>query len=218
MVKVYGIAASIAETGEQLAWLGAALRASPRRNRLMLCTPTIKIYQNSPPLCQSELHLSSTNIIYKIGFTMEKDIHASTRVNGQCWHSLFQNPVVVKGYPIPRRIKWGTGLEISLNIMAGLAQSQHISQFKGKIYIKGFSMMILPIEQDGELLSWHLLYNKKGHRISYLDDNIRQEKQDIKQTDLEKFRHILGWCSEIEFYAGKHFVTSYSKLLLKLNT
>ncbi|KAL7968449.1 hypothetical protein HDV63DRAFT_87679 [Trichoderma sp. SZMC 28014] len=202
MVKVHGIAASIAEAGEQLAWLGAALRASPRRNRLILCTPTIKIYQNSPPLCQSELHLSLTNIIYKIGFTMEKDIHASTGVNGQCWHSLFRNPVIVQGYPIPRRIERSTGLEISLNIMAGLAQSQHISQFKGKLYIKGFSIMILPVRQDGEVLYWHLIYNKNGHRISYLDDNIRQEKQDIKETGLEHSRHILGWCSEIEFYAG----------------
>lgn len=203
MVKAYGIAASIAETGEQLTWLGAALRASPRRNRLIICTPTIKIYQNSPPLCQS-LNSSSTNIIYKLGFTLEKDIHAPTRVNGQCWHSLFRNPVIVKGYPIPRRIEWDTGLEISLNIMAGLVQSQHISQFKEKLYIKGFSMMIIPIQQTGEALYWHLLYSKNGHRISYLDDNIRQQKQDIKQTDMENLRHILGWCSEIEFHAGKH--------------
>ncbi|KAL6849042.1 hypothetical protein ACO1O0_008572 [Amphichorda felina] len=98
-------------------------------------------------------------------------------INGQCWHDIFKNPVIVKGYPIPQRPEWSTGLEIPLNMMAGLARSQRLDRFRDKLYIKGFSTMLVPTKQIGDVICWHMIYNKDGSRISYLDDNVDQEQQ-----------------------------------------
>ncbi|KAM0254596.1 hypothetical protein ACHAQJ_006632 [Trichoderma viride] len=121
--------------------------------------------------------------------------------NGECWRGLFKNPVVVLGYPIQRRSKKGMGLEIPLNMMAGLAQAQCIDIYSGKIFIKGFSTMLIPTVRGEDAIIWHLVYTKDGSRISYLDGGV-SHAEDIKALDLEKSRHILGWCLEARFYAG----------------
>lgn len=203
IVEANGVAASIVETGEQLAWLGASLRTSPRQNGLVYYTPIITdILQHRglshQPLVQSSL----TDITCEIGFTMEEVQHTVNPVNGQCWHDIFKNPIIVKGYPIPRRAEWSTGLEIPLNIMAGLARTRRVDRFNNKVYITGFSTMLVPTKQNEDVLCWHMIYNKDGSRISYLDDYLDQE-QHVGRVDLENCRHVLGWCSEARFYAGK---------------
>ncbi|KAG5827097.1 hypothetical protein H9Q74_002807 [Fusarium xylarioides] len=197
MVEADGVAISLAETVEQLAWLGAALKTSPRQSGLVYYTPNItNILQNS-----AQSQTSSTDITYEIGFIMEEVPKPPSNANGQCWHDIFRNPVIVKGYPIPQRTEWETGLEISLNIMAGLARTQRVDRFKEKVYIKGFSTMLVPTKRNEDILCWHLIYKKDGSRISYLDDSVDQE-QNFGSLNLENFRHILGWCSEAKFYAG----------------
>ncbi|KAK2593842.1 hypothetical protein QQS21_008457 [Conoideocrella luteorostrata] len=210
MVEADGVAISLAETVEQLAWLGAALRTSPRQSGLVYYTPIItNILQNS-----AQPQKSSTDITYEIGFIMEEVPKPPSNANGQCWHDIFRNPVIVKGYPIPQRSEWETGLEISLNILAGLARTQRVDRFKEKVYIKGFSTMLVPTKRNEDILCWHLIYKKDGSRISYLDDSVDQE-QHFGSLDLENFRHVLGWCSEAKFYAGSaqaHHPNTYSRL------
>ncbi|KAJ8113914.1 hypothetical protein ONZ43_g5031 [Nemania bipapillata] len=202
MVEAYGVAASIAETGEQLAWLGAALRTSPRRSGLVYCTPIItNSLQNGNSSQEPGLQPPLVEITFEIRFKIEKVRQPLISANGQCWHDIFRNPVVVKGYPIPQRIEWNTGLEIPLNVMAGLAGTQRLDRFNEKVYIKGFSTMLIPTRRNEDIICWHLIYNKDGCRISYLDDHVDQE-QHIGHLDLESFRHVLGWCSEATFYAG----------------
>ncbi|KIL83643.1 hypothetical protein FAVG1_13126 [Fusarium avenaceum] len=204
-VEVSGVAISIAEAGEQLAWIGAALRTSTRQTGIVYCTPMItNILQNDvTPSHQFGRKKSSADITCEIAFKMEEVPHPLSTATGQCWHDIFKNPVIVRGYPIPRRPQWRTGLEIPLNIMAGLVQTQRVDQFDNKIYIKGFAMMLVPSQRIEDILHWHLVYNKDGSRISYLDDNLDQEKY-ITRLNLEDFRHVLGWCSEVKFYAGSN--------------
>ncbi|KAL7784115.1 hypothetical protein V8C37DRAFT_363567 [Trichoderma ceciliae] len=202
MVEIYGGSTSIAETGEQLAWLGAALRTSPRLGGLIYCVPTINnIIQSSTSLQKSEFQPSANNVTFEIKFAIEDVPQSLEPTNGQCWHGIFRNPVVVKGYPIPQRSEWNTGLEISLNIMAGLARTRRIDQFKDKIYIKGFSTMLIPTKKNKDIVCWHLIYKKDESRISYLDDNVDRE-QNIGGLELGNFRHVLGWCLEAKYQAG----------------
>lgn len=210
MVEADGVAISLAETVEQLAWLGAALRTSPRQSGLVYYTPIVtSILPNN---IQSQT--SSIDITYEIGFIREEVSKPPSNVNGQCWHDIFKNPVIVTGYPIPQRIERGTGLEIPLNIMAGLARTQRVDRFKERVYIKGFSTMLVPTKLDEDILYWHLIYNKAGSRISYLDGFVDRE-QNFGSLDVESFRHILGWCSEAKFYAGKKCSgISFGKILL----
>jgi hypothetical protein len=107
------------------------------------------------------------------------------------------------GYPIPHRSRQGTGLEIPLNILAGLVQAKHADVFDNKLFIKGFSSLLIPTEfiRDKNQILWHLLYNVDGNRISYLD-GIGDHAEHITIADLETNRHILGWCSDARCYAG----------------
>ncbi|CAG9990680.1 unnamed protein product [Clonostachys byssicola] len=205
IAEAYGVSDSVAETGEQLAWLGAALTTSTRQNKLVYCTPIIsKIVQNNTPSPQVGFQSSSIDLTCRIEFTTEEVPQAPGTINGQCWHDFFKNPVVVRGYPIPKRMEWATGLEIPINIMARLARSQQVDRFKDKVYIKGFSTMLVPTRQNQDILYWHLIYNRNGGRISYLDDFIDQNPQftHCKLESLENIRHVLGWCSKVQFNAG----------------
>lgn len=206
MIEAIGTGDSVAEIGEQLAWLGAALRSSSYELGVAYCTPFIIDIHVDNILHLVPGMLSESHMLCKIGFTVqEREEEHPGSSKGQCWHSMFRNPVVVKGYPIPRRSEPNTGLEIPLNMMAGLGRTQRINTFKGKLFIKGFSTMLVPTKHSGGLLIWHLLYNKDGNRISYLED-IDSHIGNISTSDLETARHILGWSSEIKYCAGRNDV------------
>lgn len=201
-MEALGVGDSVAEVGEQLAWLGSALRSSPYSLGVAYCTPYVsEIYLENAPRLELEM---PPEIFCKIGFRLCQEDNLETS-NGQCWHNMFRNPVVVKGYPIPRRDMLESGLEIPLNMMAGLAQTRCINTFNGKIFIKGFSTMLIPTKYSEDLFIWHLLYNENGNRISYLDNTI-PHAENINLSNLEKSRHVLGWCSDVRNYAGRKSV------------
>ncbi|CAI6099737.1 unnamed protein product [Clonostachys chloroleuca] len=206
MVEICGDMASVIEVGEQLAWLGAALRTSQRQEGVVYCTPQILgLPQDSTFLHEFRSRTPSTGLLFcQIGFPQENIPGSPEIMNGRCWHDVFRNPVIVRGYPIRQRIEYGTGLEMPLNIMAGLVQSQQVDQFRERTYIKGFSTMLILTRRKEDSLYWHLVYNKDGTRISYLDaDEYKADQaQNIAQSELESLRHVLGWCSEAKFYAG----------------
>ncbi|KAF5560177.1 nucleoside phosphorylase [Fusarium napiforme] len=193
MVQTTGSAASISETGEQLAWLGAALRSSPHPHGLSYCTPSIRSMHRDPEMPQA--------VVCIIGFELEQRLEPPDNENGHCWHGIFRNPVVVNGFPILPKLERNTGLEMPLNIMAGLARADRVDQFNDKVYIKGFSTMLVPTKQVKEVVYWHLIYKEDGSRISYLDDNLDRDAL-AGFLDLTTHRHVLGWCSEARFYAG----------------
>ncbi|KAI5461596.1 hypothetical protein BGZ63DRAFT_238538 [Mariannaea sp. PMI_226] len=202
MIEVFGIADSVAEVGEQFAWLGAALRVSPVETGLVHCVPSIKDIRKTSATTLLPAVLSLHTATYRIEFITDEGVQPASDIsNGQCWHDMFMNPVIVKGYPIPARIEFNSGLEIPLNIMAELAGTHQVDRFNEKIFIKGFSTLLVPTKQKGDILFWHLIYNKDGSRISYLDNTVAHAKE-INNLDLGKLRHVLGWCAEAKFLAG----------------
>lgn len=201
--EAFGTKYSVAEIGEQFGWLGAALRSSIYKTGVTYCTPFVSNVssENTPHSLTGTS--SESDILCKIKFILqESEVHLAPS-NGQCWHGMFKNPVVVKGYPIKRRIEHNTGLEIPLNIMAGLVRTRRVNVFNGNLFIKGFSTILVLKEHIGDLLIWHLLYNKDGNHISYLDNAITPA-ENFSVFDLEKARHVVGWCSEVKYYAGKN--------------
>lgn len=190
--------------GEQLAWLGCALSSSPYDSQVYYCSPRIddvhvhntgKSKQGAPRVCVS----------FVVDFECDWRYQGhDTPSSGKCWHTLFENPTVVTGYPIACRIKEGTGLEIPLNIMAEMIQTRHVDIFEGQILLKGFSKILVPTKYDEEnkFIFWHLLYKRNGDRISYLDVCIPTARN-LDFDSLETCRHVLGWCSEASCYAGR---------------
>ncbi|GAP91233.1 putative Pfs domain protein [Rosellinia necatrix] len=205
IVEVSGIA-SVAEIGEQLGWLGAALRSSSRENGLVYCTPMMLNINTSDTTPQIQNETSLLQLVYEISFIIDEIETPPQRPNGQCWHNLFKNPVVVKGYPILRRPNSNTGLEANLNVLACLTRTQRLDYFKDRVFLKGFSSMLIPTMRNRDTLCWHLVYNNDGSRISYLDHNEAVEVLNIPPS-LENLRHILGWCSESRFYGGSSQAT-----------
>lgn len=198
-INVIGTAQDIAEIGEQLAWLGAALQ-SPKFDGISSIKP--------------QIHFLAANSI-RIGF-IETESRVSSTLNGNCWHNLFRSPVVVDGFPIPRRSQASLihGLEIPLNMMAGLAQARRVSKFCSRTILKGYSAMLLPVGQIGDVVMWHLVHDKEGNRISY-NDSAGIHTVDIDLSTLENSRHVLGWCSEMKFYGGNIPIQiSYIEILM----
>lgn len=204
-VDMKGVAYTIAEIAEQLAWLGSALRSSPYENGVAVCVPQIDIdYATSSEdtCCKTEIHCT-------LKFHIEPQAEGPLDQKCVCWHKLFRNPVIVRGFPVPRQVCRTLGLDIPLNIMARLAQARRVTKFDNKLYAKGFSTMLLATKynKDEGLLFWHLFYNEDGSHISYLDVRVKATEKIVADRisfqELENSRHILGWCSTVQSRAGK---------------
>ncbi|KAK6502518.1 hypothetical protein TWF506_003099 [Arthrobotrys conoides] len=213
VVEAFGTKDSVAEIGQQLAWLKTALSSSSQTVGVVACIPSISNVRVPNPqelrfvtsaLGPQDLANAVPNppgALYRLNFTIEEEEENLIPSNGQCWHNMFKNPVVVRGYPIPRRPNLNTGLEIPLNVMAGLARTQYIQTFHEKLFIKGFSTLLVPTKMDGGVLIWHLIYNQQGNRISYLENAV-PHAEGLSVSEIETSRHVLGWCPKVEYYAG----------------
>jgi hypothetical protein len=113
--------------------------------------------------------------------------------------------VIVAGYPIPRRPIANSGLEISLGLMAKLANARRLVEFCGRTFVKGFSTMLTAMKVVENIVFWHLFYNESGCHISYSDPRVPRKlgTQSLAIKSPETKRHILGWCERIKNYAGK---------------
>jgi hypothetical protein len=205
-VEACGTADFIAELGEQLAWLGSALRSSHFDNGVAYCTPRLRSVQSNGSSGLTRDPKGRPIISYEIDFLV-KQKGKQILQEGTCWHDLFRNPVVVEGFPIQRRAEHGTGLDIPLHIMAGLVRARRATDFDGSLFIKGFSTLLFPTRFAGNMLIWHLLFNEDGSHISYLDPRIKSlqdpEARGISLVHLTAARvHVVGWCSEANNYAG----------------
>ncbi len=189
-----GTEPAIAEIGQQMAWLGAALRSSPSDYRIGY----------SKPLATFSSGLVAT---FKFSFEVTELEPEAQQRNGSCWRSLFRNPVIVEGYPILARENGEKGLEIPLNVMAGLSQASWVTNFNGGLVIKGYSTMFCPTQRIKDSVLWHYLFNHDASRMPYFSaDILCAGRAPIHQVDtvcLEQSRNFLGWASSVEVHIGK---------------
>ena len=187
-----GTADFIADAAEVMAWLGAALRSSGD-GIMKYC---------APQMLNCERIGRSTYYNCVIDFNMGPDVRTDAS-GGCCWHGMFGDPVIVKGFPIRIRSREDTGLEIPLDMAASLIDAKRLHSFGGQLHLKGFSAMLTPTEIAEGLAFWHLSYNPTGERVSYLD--AREGTGTIKMNALRSSRHVIGWCPEALYLAGKCF-------------
>lgn len=201
-----GDAFSVADVGEQLAWVAAALRSSPY-DQGAYCTAQITEFA---PTDRSEARGSNVkSLICRMGFILEEADATGLSDTGNCWWGMFRNPVIVKDYPIPRRSQPGTGVEVSLDVLATLMNSRRVVEFSGVTFVKGFSAMLIAVGVVGNVILWHLLFNADGRYISYEDPRVPRPSKTQKLTEglgiaaLEGSRHIVGWCDKVKNNAGE---------------
>ena len=142
--------------------------------------------------------LESTHC-FKISLDLRSEEEQSNP--GSCWRHMFRNPVVVKGFPIRARSQPQAGLEVPLNVMAGLVDTRHVNVCYGAVYLKGSSSMLVPVARTTDMVLWHLYQNPTGEHIAYLRKN-STPSIGIDPADLGRTRHIVGWCLDARHYAG----------------
>ncbi|RGP71793.1 pfs domain [Fusarium sporotrichioides] len=163
-IAVEGITDSIAIIGEQIGWLGAALRSSCFESGLATCYPDFQFSSPGTATARCFIRYPLVPLAFR----------STDNAAGQCWHGIFHNPIVVAGYPIPKRRQYATGLEIPLNVMAGLS----------------YSTALVPTGRMNDMILWHLYYSDNGSRLPYPDpqglDRAAEMDYDIKASKLER--------------------------------
>ncbi|UKZ56725.1 hypothetical protein TrVGV298_010566 [Trichoderma virens] len=114
-VEAIGSIPSIIEIGEQIGWLATAFKSSFQDSEISFCHPEIIRFQ-------TEDVTGSRSIGNEFEQAFKCEVHVATdhirdnlpSINGQCWQQIFNNPVVVTGYPIKFRdfLNSGVGLEL----------------------------------------------------------------------------------------------------------
>ena len=205
-----GTVDAIVELGEQLAWMGAAVRAAPDDLGLYYCSPSIYHMKVYPPAA------GYTRVTCGIDFALTRYETGSSSLGktGKCWQALFCNPVIVEGYPIQSKPQSSMGLEIPLNIAATLGRAHRIQQFGINLFVKGFSSMLILTNFVTNIAVWHFLFNENGDHMSYTDPqtlNIQDPNIPVVGTyQLQSARHVVGWCSMASSFTGRSIPSSES--------
>ncbi|ERF69251.1 hypothetical protein EPUS_09068 [Endocarpon pusillum Z07020] len=201
-----GMQASLVEIGEQLAWLGAALQRSPNTTKMAYTTARVVDLRSTSS--QETTSAQALAISMKIHFLTDVLDEATLGLahRGCCWHLLFHKPVIVQGYPISPRTHNEKGLEISLDLMAGLGNANYLTEFHGIPVLKGFFTMFVATVCSDDSLVWHFLCSKNEKRISYSEavkyhpDGITGPKPE--NPNGEAIRHFVGWAPSVRRLAG----------------
>lgn len=197
---VTGTVDSVAEIGEILAWIVAALSLSRFPSGICASCPAL----SSPPIRPGIDNFAHCKISPYLS-----DIEDPRSANsGNCWTNILGNTVYVRGYPTARRVEHHTGMEVSLATMISLVRSRRLSRFKGRFCIKGYCSIIMPTRRQGDCIYWHLVTDHSGEHIHFTDYRVQrlwgEYPQNLNITALEKSRHILGWCDNIQNFAGTY--------------
>ena len=193
-VSVSGSEDFIVTVAQQLAWLGAACRASV--GRLAFCYTTL-----------SEVNDSGVEFPGPV-FDINYDI-SSTEVEASesCWHDLVGNSVIVAGFPILERANGEVGLHIPLEIMGALAKIPFATRFCGGYVLKGRSILLVPVERKGTSIQWHLIQKQGRSRLHLRDLQSlcpnRLSFDEFDETDLSSTNCFLGWCPRCDNHLGE---------------
>jgi hypothetical protein len=206
VILAFGGKAALSELGEQLAWLGAALRDSPESFGVWLATPTIAASVTS----RDVVLRNQPSIQVQLKFTVSSLAgHSPSKSDdGTCWHALFRNPVIVNGFPILVRPKNQKGLEAPLDIMSTLAEAYNATHYDATLVLKGLCTAFIPTDRTDHSITWHFLYNEDGTWLPYYSSRERcpgwmsTDKVNLGLLDTGKTRNFVGWASNITRHLG----------------
>jgi hypothetical protein len=208
LITACGTADFALDIGDQLSWLSSALQ-SPSQSEAVMFT-------RLEPGAFYDRNLSrhvdgSAIVVARCRLRVTKQESATldgTEPAGFCWRNLFRNLNLVNTHPIPRRSESSPkGLEISLGLCAQLVQSRQVVRLGDRLILKGFSSLLVATAISDTDVTWHLIVNEDGSRISYYDkqvDNVMKDcSSELGLGFLESRRHIVGWCGNVKDYIGE---------------
>lgn len=184
-VRLTGPAKLTAETVQLLAWLSAVFRDHQA----------------------NELCSSIVSTIEKISGHFELSTLELQRIQDDrapCWHDLFVNGIIARGFPIPARLLEGQeGIELPFHVMTKLAGVIYPVEYDGGVVLQGFSSLLSPSILQEDSVQWHYVSSKQMHK--YLPTSTVAEFSRVKGVDIEHLtrrRTFLGYCRIIEICLG----------------
>ena len=98
------------------------------------------------------------------------------------------------------------GLEIPLEIMAGLGGARHVTEYEDGLVLKGFSALFVPVKRHNDSVQWHLIFEKQGNRLSYRKlkglSIKRAMLDDVTHDFVRRARAFLGWWKAADTHLG----------------
>ncbi|KAK3386737.1 hypothetical protein B0H63DRAFT_540787 [Podospora didyma] len=186
LVAVDGPAYFIAECGEQLAWLQAALQPSHAVvGSVLYTTPIVE------PLPESSL-----------GFFHHRgwDIHArgvctshDSQLSGIRLEGCLTQPVIANGFPIRRRPESCSGLELSADILLQLVGTPSLEVSEGCYVLRGPLFAVGLVKQTAGFLVWHVLCTATASSHPCLG-HIGAIPNLLNIDGLCQYRHIIEPC------------------------
>ncbi|KAK8133254.1 hypothetical protein PG999_001427 [Apiospora kogelbergensis] len=72
---------------------------------------------------------------------------------------------------------------------------------------EGFSTLLVAVKRVGDIIIWHVISNRDGSYIYYHDKRIKSQKIEVASSilheeNLAELRHVVGWTSEADNFAG----------------
>lgn len=157
------VGAYAVEVCEILCWLSAACRFNPSGTSGEAC----------PRFCRpivAPAPSAETTFLVRPGYHALYDKTATSK-EGACWQPIFWNPTVTEGYPIPRT-SYLTGLQIGLEVMAGLTEISRATMYGDILMLKGLCNMFVPTAVIGTSVMWHYMLNED---LSWMSHNRAEE-------------------------------------------
>jgi hypothetical protein len=201
---------SIVEIGEQLAWLCAALKWSPSESDMAYSTAEITATEPAS-LTQALSQPQAACFELSSDFKVLSGDDLRTDVPGHCWHLLFNNPVIVQGYPIPIRSHNEIGLELSPSLMASLGDANYLTDFHNTPVLKGFSTMFIMTGSLEDSVIWHFKCDLDGNRISYSEALYSPMPHSHNFEMTVCTRNFVGWATSVNRFAGKLYLSTYRR-------
>lgn len=203
----HGSISALTELCEALAWVSCALRPTPLDGPFSV-SPRVHCYR------ERKTGKRSCTLHVNIGYTMKPLIHKGTTDSktetGNCWHAMFQSPLVVQDFPILARDSDEPGLELQFDMITALAGVDVATDYCQALILKGFSTMLVPTESSEQSVVWHFLSNG-GKRIPYFAFHEKCHGVaaiatfDSQEVQLGGFRNFVGWVSSATRHLGGSF-------------
>lgn len=192
-IVIVGDPMFLAESAEIIVWLSTACRASTAPDRIQI---------GRMDLAQV---LDYKNDLSFVARLIQEDDGANGLVSrATCWHGIFRNPFIARGYPIPSRKAQESGLELSIDLMLTLAQAFHSVVYCGVLLLKGFSTLLAPTKKEAGSVSWHFMFNQAGARQTYNDGLEHSRLRHLDDAIFDGARHFVGWSQSAEFLVGQY--------------
>ncbi|KAH6977436.1 hypothetical protein BKA56DRAFT_69112 [Ilyonectria sp. MPI-CAGE-AT-0026] len=187
-VTVLGPAHSIADCGEQLSWLAAALSPT-RQDHLSHCTPWV---DENPFDCYSSL-VSSVGKFLTFDIEIQENPEEPNLANTHCLTRLVGNSSSVVGFPTARRPDDYFGLEIDRDILASIVK---MTQNGFILLTSGQRLEVFKL--TGNVVLWHVC-RSHGQSCSCCMRHISTYRLYFTEiNDLNEYRHIVDWCENLD--------------------